>query len=346
MSQPPEYPGNPSDPQGYPPPPRHGAPPPGGGYGAPPPPPPSYTPAPPPQGPPGGYQAPGGYGGPPPPPPGYGAPSAPPAGYPPPGYGAPAGGPGASFSVGEAFSWAWGKFTKNAAALAVAGVIFVVGLGILFAILYTSLIAGMMNASTTTYDPNTGAYQTDASLGAGSLILGLLLGLLLAVVSFYMQASFISGSLDVADGKPVTVASFLKPRNFGPVLLTALLVMVGTSIGSILCYIPGLIFSFLTMFALQFAVDRSLSPVDSIKASIALTRANVGPSLLTWLVQIAVMLVGEFACGVGLIVAIPVAFLIQTYAYRKLTGGYVAPLEQAGLPPGPPPGQYPGPQYS
>lgn len=372
MSQPPEYPGNPADPQGgnppgYPPPPRHGAPPsvppgygappPPPGYGAPPPPPgygappsgPDFSkPQAPPAGAPGGYQAPGGYNAPPPPPPppggGYGAPS----GYPPAaGFGgAPA---GVQFSVGEAFSWAWGKFTKNVAAMVVPSAIFVVGIGIAIGILYTALFASAMNSGTYTVDPDTGytTYQSaDSAFGAGAIVTMLVVYLLLAVIGIYMQACFISGSLEVADGRPVAIGTFLKPRNLGPALLTALLVVVGISIGSVLCYIPGIIFAFLSIFAIQFAIDKNLSPVEAIKASIATTRANVGPTLLSWLVQGAVMLVGELACGVGLIAALPVAFLIQVYTYRKLTGGEVAPLEQAGLPPGPPPGQqYPGQQY-
>jgi uncharacterized membrane protein len=232
--------------------------------------------------------------------------------------------------------------------MAVPAAIFVIGLGILGGIMYASVIASILSSGTSQYDPETGmrTYQaTDSDFGLGSIAILSVFSLLLAAVGFYMQASFASGSLDVADGKQVTIGSFLKPRNFGPVILTALLVVVGVSIGSVLCYIPGLIFAFLSMFAIQFAVDRSLSPVDSIKASIALVRANVGPTLLSWLVQGAVVLVGEFACGIGLIVAIPVAILIQVYTYRTLTGGHVAPLEQAGLPPGQypgQPGQYPG----
>lgn len=348
MSQPPEYPGNPADPQGgyppgYPPQPRQG-----GGYGAPPPPPPSFSP--PPSGPdfskpqspsPGSYQAPG-YSAPPPPPPpggGYGAP--------PPGPGAgPAAGP---FSVGDAFSWAWGKFTKNVGPMAGSAAIFFVVIAVLGGIMYGAFIASLMSAGTTTYDPQTGSYSTyasDSALGMGSIIGMGLMGLVLAVVGYYMQAAMASGSLDVADGRPVSLGSFLKPRNLGPAVLTALLVALGVAVGTFLCYIPGLIFAFLSMFAIQFAIDRSLSPVDSIKASINTTKANVGPALLSWLVQVAVLIVGEFACGVGLIAAIPVAMLIQVYTYRKLTGGHVAPLEQAGQASGLPPGQqYPGQQY-
>jgi uncharacterized membrane protein len=235
--------------------------------------------------------------------------------------------------------------------MAVPAAIFTIGIGIAIGILYASVFATTMSAGTYTVDPETGrtTYEAaDAGLGFGSFAIMGVVYLLLAVIGIYMQASFVSGSLDVADGKPVTIGTYLKPRNFGGAILTSLLVIVGVSIGSVLCYIPGLIFAFLTIFAVQFAVDRSLSPVDSIKASIATARANVGPTLLSWLVQAAVMIAGELACGVGLIVAFPVAFLIQVYTYRKLTGGTVAPLEQAGqVPPGQHPGQqYPPQQYS
>jgi uncharacterized membrane protein len=155
----------------------------------------------------------------------------------------------------------------------------------------------------------------------------------------------LSGCLDIADGKPVTIGSFFKPRNLGGAILAALLVAIGTWIGLILCIIPGIVFGFLAMFAIPFVVDRSLSPVGSIKASIATVRSNVGGALLSWLVQIAAILVGEFLCLVGLLVGFPVALLVLTYTYRKLSGGQVVPLQQQGYQPEPPadvpPGQQP-----
>jgi uncharacterized membrane protein len=32
------------------------------------------------------------------------------------------------------------------------------------------------------------------------------------------------------------------------------------------------------------------------------------------------------ACGIGMVVAVPIAILIQVYTYRLLSGGAVAPL--------------------
>ena len=176
MSQPPEYPGNPSEPwsdnphPGNYPPPGYGpaartaagyGPPPGAaglrilrraapGYG--PPPQPGY-------GPPPGYPPPPGYG---PPQPGYG---------PPPGFGPP---PGQGFDIGQAFSWAWNKFTQNLGPLILAtlvyGVIGIVVHGLVFVLL------GGATADVPSADGDYGA-----SFAAG---LGTVGTLVLSIVSF------------------------------------------------------------------------------------------------------------------------------------------------------------------
>ena len=353
MSQPPVHPGNPSDPQGGnnnppgypPPPPNYGTPPPPG-YG---PPPGGYNPPGPPPGPPAGpppgYPPPGAPPSPPPgPPPGY---APPPAGYPPqPGYGAAPGGLTApQFNVGDAVSWAWNKFSQNAAALIVPVVAY------LLALVIFGLVAGVLpmvfgQSTSTSYTDPYGNTATSVNLtySAASYAVLIIGYLLLFVTAIYMHAALVSGCLDIADGKPVTIGTFFRPRNLGAVLITAILLAIGITIGTILCIIPGLIFGFLAMFAIPFVVDRSLAPVESIKASIATTRSNIGGALLSWLVQYAAVLIGELLCGIGLIVALPIAQLIQVYTYRKLSGGQVVPLGQPGYQAGPPAGPPPGPQ--
>ncbi len=377
MNQPPEYPGSPEypggpagqpggSPGGYPPPPNYGAPPPGygtPGYGAQP------TP---------GYGAPGGPApaGPAPrhaAPPGYGAPhaapppSAPPAGYGPPGGGYPApqpgysgpqsgpqgGSPGAppafQLSVGDALTWSWNKFTQNLAPLLVPVVVYLLGIGVLAGASW-GIAIGLSDNTTSTYSDAYGQTYTVASAQMGPAAFAVIAVGYLAVfaVALYMQAGMLSGCLDIADGKPVTIGTFFKPRNLGPVLLTMLLVVAGTLVGSILCIIPGIVFAFLAMFAIQFTLDRSLAPVDAVKASIAVVKPNLVSVLLSALAQSAVVAVGEVACGVGIFAAIPVALLIQTYTYWKLTGGQVVelPASQPAYQPGyqqgpPPPGSYP-----
>jgi uncharacterized membrane protein len=215
-----------------------------------------------------------------------------------------------------------------------------------FTALTAILPAALGQPSSTSYTDSYGHTYGSSSVtfGPASIAVWIIGYILIFLAAVLMQAGMLSGCLDIADGKPVTIGSFFKPRNLGGVLLTALLVAIGTAIGSILCIIPGVIFGFLAMFAIPFVIDRSLSPVDSIKASIATTRSNLVGALLSWLVQIFSVLIGEFLCLVGLLVGLPFALLVQTYTYRKLSGGQVVALQQPGYQQGLPPGTPPGPQ--
>jgi uncharacterized membrane protein len=327
MSQPPEYPGNPADPHGtgqnppgYPPP----------GYGTPPPPPPGYgTPPPPGYGPSPGYGGSPGYGA---PPPGYGAP---PPGYSPQGYGGP---PKPAFNVGEAFSWAWNAFTKNAVALIVPAFVYVLLIGAA-----SSLVGLSQNVGTTTSSSDNDYFTFTTNLNGSGFAL-LILGYLISyAVGAFAQSAFLSGCLDIADGRSVTIGSFFKPRNLGMVFLAALLVGVLTSIGSAACFLPGLIVSFFAQFTIAFVIDQSQSAIKGFSSSVSTVASNLGNALLVWLIAVVAIIVGTLACFVGLVVAVPVAALLMIYAYRKLSGGQVVPLEQPGYHPGSPPSTPPGP---
>jgi uncharacterized membrane protein len=320
---PPPPPGNPPPPPGgYPPPPPPGGypPPPQGGY-PPPPPPGGYPPPPPPRGypppPPGAY--------PPPPQGGY-----PPGGYPPqPGY-PPPGGPGFGgqrpYSIGEAFSWAWNKFSKNAGPLIVSTLVFGLIQFVLNAIVQS--LAGAVAPTdyrSYTSDESGFSYAWGGSYGAASIGVLIIGWLVMLVVGGWISSAYFGGILDIANGREVTFGSFFKARSVGNVIIASLIVGVITSIGLLLCVVPGLIASILLMFTIVALLDRNLAPLDAVKTSFGITTANFGNALLAWLVIVAVTIVGALLCGVGLLVAVPVAALILVYTYRHLTGGQVAP---------------------
>lgn len=215
--------------------------PPGGGHQGPPayPPPPhvdltnlpggGYTPPPGPSGP-VSYQTPG-PGGPPPPP-----------GYP--------GQPAPQFNIGDALSWSWSKFTQNAVALIVGVLSYVFASTVLIGatwILGLLLLQKTRVGSPDGYGGTTGSAHW--TLPPASYVI-LIVGHLAAfAVLVYMNAGLVTGCLDIADGKPVAIASFFKVRHPGAVLLTALLVLLGTVVLSLACVIPGLIFGFVAQFA-------------------------------------------------------------------------------------------------
>jgi uncharacterized membrane protein len=93
----------------------------------------------------------------------------------------------------------------------------------------------------------------------------------------------------------------------------------------LLSFVALVVFGFLSIFTLAFAIDRALRPIDALKASVSTVRSHVGETLLSALIQGLLFVVGFFACGVGLLVTAPLAGLIQVYTYRRLSGGPVAP---------------------
>ena len=245
--------------------------------------------------------------------------------------------------MGDAISWAWNKFTSNAVTLIVPVLVYGVIIAVLVG-LTQFLPAALGRQSSSTYTDSSGQTygSTTVTLGFASVTVMVIGSILLLAAGIYLHAAMTSGCLDIADGKPVTIGTFFKPRNLRGAILASLLVAVGTWIGTLLCVIPGIIFGFLALFTVPFVIDRSLSPVESVKASIATVRSNVGGTLLSWLVQIAAILIGEVLCLVGLLAGLPIAQLVLTYTYRKLSGGQVVAVEQPGYPQGPPQGPPPG----
>ena len=293
---------------GYPPPP-----PPGGGYPPPPPPGGGSYPPPPPGG--GFPPAPGGF----PPPPGAGYPPGAP-GYPP--VGAPGYGPGpGAYSVGDSLSWAWNKFSKNAVPLIVATVVYGLIISVLFGIFY-GIAMSMATSSEVTYGGN--SYSASFQLGAGSMLM-ILLGML-AVAAFVgiVASGYCGGLLSIANGEQVTVGSFFQLRNIGGTLALMLIIFIAQIIGSF-CIIGGIAVALFTVFALPALLDRNLSPIDAIKASFDVVTKNLGSVILTALLAYVISAVGSM-CFIGALVTVPLSLLMLVYAWRRLTGGPLAPI--------------------
>jgi uncharacterized membrane protein len=232
------------------------------------------------------------------------------------------------FNIGDAFAWAWNKFSRNIGPLVLAalvyGVIGVVVHGLVFVIL------GGATANTTA-DSDYGT-SFAASLGAGGM---LALSIVTFVFGIFVQAAFLSGALDLADGRPVTVGSFFRPRHFGNVILAGALLSVISAVldlislpgflFALLSFVAIAVFTFFALFTIAFATDRGLPPIDALKASVSTVRSHIGETLLSFVVQGVLVAVGLFACLVGVLVTGPLALLIQVYTYRRLSGGPVAP---------------------
>ncbi len=282
---------------------------------------PNVPPVPPPPPPP--PAPPAGYGTPPPPPPGYGPP--------PPGYAAPppppagpvdlAAGP---WSIGNAFNYGWQKFQQNLGPILIAGVIYVLGLLIIEGIFYLIFAGLLLNTSATTINAD-GTFTLGSGPGLFAvMIFGALTWFAFTVLSYVVQAGIIRGALALTYGQPLALATMFNTTMIVPVVIAGLLVGLATAVGIVLCYLPGLVVIFFTQFVVAFIVDKQLAPIDAIKASINLVKANAGQLILFYLASALAFFVGAILCGIGLIVAFPVVLIAQAYTYRKLQGETVA----------------------
>jgi uncharacterized membrane protein len=223
--------------------------------------------------------------------------------------------------------------------LIVSALIYGVLLGIAYAV---TLLGGGLGGTTTTTNSD-GYTTTTTDIGAGGLAAMIAGYILLYAIGIFAQSAFLSGILEIADGRQVSIGSFFKPRSLGQVILASIIIGILTSIGSFLCIIPGLIVGIFAQFAIPFVIDRSQNAIDGLKSSFSTVSSNFVNALLAWLVGVAAVTVGVLACGVGVLVGGPVASLILIYAYRKLSGGQVVPLERpgGGYQAGPPQGYNP-----
>ena len=272
-------------------------------------------PPPPPSGPASGEQPPG-WGA---PPPGQGGGYPPP---PPPPTGV--GGPGA-YSPTDAVAYGWNKFKANPGPLLVGTLILLVVSGLISFL--TNLIATAIfvdDATTTINSDGTIAFDGGSGFFA-SLLVSMVVSLIVGLVSQLIVAGLIKGALDTADGKPVSVGGMFEGWDKGKVLIAAIIVSVATAIGTLLCYIPGLIIGFLTSYTIFFVVDRGMEPMDAIKASYAFVTAHLGPTIGYYLLGILVVIAGALLCGVGLLAAVPIAVLGAAYTFRRLQDQQVTP---------------------
>ncbi|PEG55366.1 hypothetical protein CRI78_06350 [Mycolicibacterium diernhoferi] len=169
-------------------------------------------------------------------------------------------------------------------------------------------------------------YSASFSMGTGGVIVSLLGSAVMLVVAAVVQSAYIGGMLDIANGQPVEIGSFFKPRNVGNVVIASVVSGIIVFIGVLLCIVPGIIATIMLLFTTVIVLDRNTSGIDGVKTSFEIGKANFGAMALTWLTTIGIGILGVLACFVGLLVAYPLISLITVYAYRRLTGAEVAPM--------------------
>ncbi len=216
----------------------------------------------------GGYGD-GGYGAPPPPPPGevpYGQPRP------------------SAYSPGDAIGYGWNKFKASPSTLLVPMILVWLVLVVVAVLLEILVYSTLLSTHDCTKTVLGSQVETQCSPSFVTQLFGTaLISAILIVVFNLAAAGLYKGATNITDGKPFSLGQMFDGWDKTQVVIAALIIAVATAIGSFLCYLPGLIVGFLTMFTILFVVDKQMKAVDAIKASIKLVTDNLGPTILFYL---------------------------------------------------------------
>lgn len=214
--------------------------------------------------------------------------------------------------LGAALSFAGRALLRNPVTYLVSGLIYCV---IYVVIIGGGMVAGFFAMFSVMGDP----YASDTEELTGLLVFyGIFLVALLLVMPFallWQAGGARSAGIVREGGRPTIGQAMIGPMR---IVLTALLYLVVVAVGTLLLYIPGLIAAVLFMFSIPAAL-RGASPVEAMKESFALVKANLGTAIVAYL---AIMVVTSIASTIiiGILVLTPFLMLFQFGLYERLNG--------------------------
>lgn len=220
-------------------------------------------------------------------------------------------------TVGEAFNWGWLKFTQNIGPI-ILGLIALIVPAVFGTILIMVGMSSFIESQT---------YYSSGG-GGGGLFLVFLGGIISVLGYLLVQLGIYRAALDISQGRQVTFGTFFSFQDVGKVIVAAILLGLVTIVAGVLTFflggLGGVVFMFFAQFTLLFVLDKSLSPIDAIKASFSLVNKNLGTVVVLYIAVAIASFIGGLLLGLGLLVALPVSMLATAYMYRKLQGEPVA----------------------
>ena len=164
---------------------------------------------------------------------------------------------------------------------------------------------------------------------------------LLAMIVYFVQLAvwliiglgLIRAALAIVDGRAPILSDLLSTKDLLPYFVASIVAAVVVGVGFLLCIIPGLIAAYLLQFFGYAIVDNQTGStmgrpdgMGALSTSYEITKQTVGTLLPLVLACALLNLVGALLCGVGLLVTAPVTAIALAFAWRRLTGGPVAPI--------------------
>ena len=212
---------------------------------------------------------------------------------PPPPYGAPSG--SGSPSVGTALSYGFNKYFAN--------------LGPVLAVIAIAIVAQLI--------------VQVIELGVSSFFGRLLFSIIGLVVGAVVSLGIYKTALMITAGTTPSIGQAFTFDRWGEWIGFSIVYGLMVGIGLALCIIPGLFVLAFFGMAPYFFIDRGMGLGEALKASqqAASSRSYAMPVILSIIVGAA----GLIACGIGVFVTAPAAYIAVAFLYRNASGQPVAP---------------------
>lgn len=146
-------------------------------------------------------------------------------------------------------------------------------------------------------------------------------GFIALFFNVWLNTGVFLAMLKIARGQQASIGDvFSGGKYYVTMLVIAFLFQILITIGSFLLFIPGFI---LVMIWQQYScviIDLDAGISDSWTLYSRITKGNIGSQILLGLLSFAIMLLGLFACCVGLLVAGPFVTLLNVVIYLSMAG--------------------------
>lgn len=139
------------------------------------------------------------------------------------------------------------------------------------------------------------------------------------VISIVFTLGYMKNLFQTLDGiEPQFSAYGQQSRKIVTYFFASLLMSVIVVIGLFLFILPGIYLAIRLQFYQAFIVEEDAGILDSLKRSWKITEGQVLPLLLLVLAMCGIILIGIILFMVGVLFAIPVAYMMYCEAFRKL----------------------------
>lgn len=165
-------------------------------------------------------------------------------------------------------------------------------------------------------------------------------GLVGLVINSLLGAGLFRMATKQIRGESISISDLF---DFGDVaaqaIIASIVLAIIIEIGFMLCVLPGLVLSGLFMFTFPLIVDKKMSAIEAISASMNALKSQWLMATVFAIVVGVIYMVGAMLCGIGALVTAPIALLSVTVLYRNFFIGSSSPHSagqtfEPAIPPG------------